>query len=276
MVDTILRAHDIVKNYELFLVDIWGVVLEELEAYPNVVDTINWISSKKTLCFLSNTPRLRPAVQKRLSDVGVNISENMIYSAGETAAKILSQSQKYLSIKEPIIYYLSDPKFADSYSDINLNTTDRLEEANIILVTAMIEEGDDLNKYNEILDKAASLGITCVCSNPDTIIPANGKLRYCPGYIVQGYKGKLVYTGKPHKDIFEMALDDYKHIPKDKILMIGDTIETDILGAQNAGIHSALVNTGNAAKLFAETNGNIEDMRKRLKISPSIFLSLTT
>jgi HAD superfamily hydrolase (TIGR01459 family) len=275
MNNRLLQASDIIDKYDLFLIDIWGVLLEELEPYPNVANTLNWISERKTLCFLSNTPRLRPAVQKRLADTGVNITENRIYTAGETAAKILSESQKYLSIAQPKIYYLSDPKFADSYSDINLNTVDRLEEANILLITAMIEEGEDLTKYDEILDRAAALGITCLCSNPDTIIPANGKIRYCPGYIVRNYKGKLIYSGKPYKDIFEMALTDYPDIPKDRILMVGDTIETDILGAKNAGIESALVHTGNAANIFTETNGNIETIRSKLPIAPSIFLTLS-
>jgi HAD superfamily hydrolase (TIGR01459 family) len=276
MNNKLLQASDVIDHYDLFLVDIWGVFLEELAPYPNVADTLNWIGERKTLCFLSNTPRLRPAVQKRLSEAGVSITENRIYTAGETAAKILSESQKYLSIADPKIYYLSDPKFADSYSDINLNTVDRLEDANILLVTAMIEEGEDLTKYDEMLEYAASLGITCLCSNPDTIIPANGKLRYCPGYIVKNYKGKLIYSGKPYKDIFEMALDDYPHISKDRILMIGDTIETDILGAKNVGIHSALVHTGNAAKIFNETNGNIEAIRSKLAHAPSIFLTLSS
>jgi HAD superfamily hydrolase (TIGR01459 family) len=276
MNNKLLQASDVIDHYDLFLVDIWGVFLEELAPYPNVADTLNWIGERKTLCFLSNTPRLRPAVQKRLSEAGVSITENRIYTAGETAAKILSESQKYLSIADPKIYYLSDPKFADSYSDINLNTVDRLEDANILLVTAMIEEGEDLTKYDEMLEYAASLGITCLCSNPDTIIPANGKLRYCPGYIVKNYKGKLIYSGKPYKDIFEMALDDYPHISKDRILMIGDTIETDILGAKNVGIHSALVHTGNAAKIFNETNGNIEAIRSKLAHDPSIFLTLSS
>jgi HAD superfamily hydrolase (TIGR01459 family) len=271
---SILRAHDIIENYDLFLVDIWGVILEENDPYPNVADKLNWLGLHKPLCFISNTPRLRPAVQKRLSEAGVKISENMIYTAGEVARKIILDSEKYLSIKEPLIYYLSHPKFADSYSDINLNTTNNLEEANILLVTAMIEEGEDLTIYDEILDRAASLGITCICANPDTIIPANGKLRYCPGYIVKNYKGKLVYTGKPHKDIFETAIADYPHIKRDRMLMIGDTLETDILGANSVGIKSALVTTGNATKFFQEMEKNRQLKKSHLSPEPSILLSL--
>lgn len=37
---------------------------------------------------------------------------------------------------------------------------------------------------------------------------------------------------------------------KNRILMIGDTLETDILGATNAGIDSALVMTGNTGRLL--------------------------
>ena len=60
--------------------------------------------------------------------------------------------------------------------------------------------------------------------------------------------------------------------------MIGDTVDMDILGAQNVGIESALVPTGNA-KLLREKAGLAEDkfteIRKYIDAQPSIFLDLS-
>ena len=57
---------------------------------------------------------------------------------------------------------------------------------------------------------------------------------------------EFIKFGKPDLRIFEYA---YKHckksVPKDKILMVGDTLITDIEGGNNFGIDTALVLTGN-------------------------------
>ncbi len=278
MVSHILKAKDIIDDYDLFLVDIWGVVLEGLEAYAGVVDTLNWIAERKPLCFVSNTPRLRPAIAQRLSSVGINIVDERIYTSGETAVKILADSKKHLGIEEPVIYHLSDPQFMDSYTEIDFNATDSIEKANVLFVTAQIDEGFDLGMYDELLDRAAQHGLVCLCVNPDTIIPVQDKLRYCPGYIVRDYKGRVVYTGKPHAEIFEAALADYPNIPRDRILMIGDTLDTDILGANNMGIKSALVDTGNSIRLFKShgvSKGDVMTLKNFISIHPSIFLSLS-
>ena len=52
-----------------------------------------------------------------------------------------------------------------------------------------------------------------------------------------------VGVAKPHIDIFEHALSAMGWPDKEKVLMVGDTLETDILGAQNAGLHTCWLNS---------------------------------
>ena len=53
--------------------------------------------------------------------------------------------------------------------------------------------------------------------------------------------------------------------------MIGDTLATDILGAKNAGIDSALVLTGNTGKLLKNTNEEKLIKLEQLFIENNIF-----
>ena len=88
-----------------------------------------------------------------------------------------------------------------------------------------------------------------ICSNPDTTIPKHGILRYCPGHfakIIEQHGGNVIYTGKPETSIYDLVFQRKPKINKDRILMIGDTFETDILGANRSGIDSALVLSGNS------------------------------
>ncbi len=266
------------NDYDLFLVDIWGVIYEGTYVYPGVVESLSMMAAQKTLCFVSNSPRLKPGVKERLKSFGIDANEDMIYSSGAVAALMIAESAKYLGIKDPVIYELTDDYFNAIYSSTGWNFTDELSKANILLVTAQMKEGDDLTQHDAMMEEAARLGLTCICPNPDTIIPEGNSKTYCPGFIVKNYKGKLVYTGKPHSHIFAPILEKYKHIPKDRILMIGDSVDLDILGAQNVGIKSALVPTGNA-KLLREKLGLQEheftSIRKHIEVQPSIFLDLS-
>lgn len=64
--------------------------------------------------------------------------------------------------------------------------------------------------------------------------------------------GKVIYFGKPFSDIFDNAKQYTK--PEEKIVMVGDTPWTDISGANNAGIDSALVMSG----VFAEFEKSLD------------------
>ena len=90
----------------------------------------------------------------------------------------------------------------------------------------------------------------------------------------------MIYTGKPHAEIFNQVLNAIPEIPKSRILMIVDTLDTDIIGANNVGIHSALVMTGNAKKFhsiaqdFDEKLSLMHEVATRAEIIPTFVTAL--
>lgn len=106
-------------------------------------------------------------------------------------------------------------------------------------------------EYLHLLEICLKRNKTLLVANPD--IFAHGTIDinspkvpiFTQGSIGKYYErmgGKVVYFGKPYKGIFDYA-KQYTD-PNDKIVMIGDTPWTDILGANIANIDSALVMTG--------------------------------
>ena len=92
----------------------------------------------------------------------------------------------------------------------------------------------------------------------------------------ENYKGKVIYTGKPYSHIFAPILEKYSHIPKDRMIMIGDTVDMDILGAHNIGISSALVDTGNSQRLCKKLGiSDFASIKSYIDPAPSILLSLS-
>jgi ribonucleotide monophosphatase NagD (HAD superfamily) len=59
---------------------------------------------------------------------------------------------------------------------------------------------------------------------------------------------KALVLGKPAGEFFQAAADRLG-VPNREVLMLGDDIETDIAGAQSAGMQAALVRTGKFREL---------------------------
>lgn len=121
------------------------------------------------------------------------------------------------------------------------------------------------------LEKFAKAGKTLFLSNPDIFAHCGIDGGEYP-IVMQGaiakyyekfFKGKAVYFGKPFVGIYNFA-KRISSSENDKILMVGDTLWTDVLGAYNAGIDSALVITGISGEFFRKMRG--KPLAEKLKI----------
>lgn len=85
-----------------------------------------------------------------------------------------------------------------------------------------------------------------VVANPDIAAPQALGFSAEPGYFAHQIADETeinpVFFGKPFPSIFDLAITKSGlKIDRSRILMVGDSLHTDILGAQAAGIASALV-----------------------------------
>jgi len=64
---------------------------------------------------------------------------------------------------------------------------------------------------------------------------------------------EAVIIGKPSPAFFQVALDDMG-LTKDEVLLIGDDIDSDVGGAQEAGLRAILVRTGKYRQAYAEAS----------------------
>jgi ribonucleotide monophosphatase NagD (HAD superfamily) len=104
-----------------------------------------------------------------------------------------------------------------------------------------------------------------LCINPDVVVERGDRLVWCAGALAQRYRllgGETIVVGKPHAPIYEGALRRLAAIagvPVDRgeALAIGDGAETDIRGANDAGIDALFVTGGIHAAVFgARDNPN--------------------
>jgi HAD superfamily hydrolase (TIGR01459 family) len=93
-------------------------------------------------------------------------------------------------------------------------------------------------------------GLTLLCANPDIVVQRGGKLIWCAGALARLYAqlgGRTVYFGKPYAPIYEAALVCL-HAMADqaamRVLVMGDGLETDIRGANGAGLDAIFIADG--------------------------------
>lgn len=252
----------IVDYYDAFVLDVWGVVHDGTKPYPGAVDCINHLLSlDKKILFLSNLPRPGSILMTKLIEFGIKATPEIILTSGDMVKYQLAHFDDSVFKKlGKRFYHLGAERNQDIVSDLQVSVVNDLFQANFILLTAYLDQDEDLNKHDEILKKAIDLKLPLICANPDKEIVNGDKIRHCAGVLAARYEalgGIVYYYGKPYPAVYEMACKKFKEYGinnKKRILMVGDTLDTDIKGAKNAEIDSALVLCGNMGILLAEKN----------------------
>ena len=83
--------------------------------------------------------------------------------------------------------------------------------------------------------------------------------------IFESLGGKVVYFGKPHKEIYEMCFSN-----KEKVLAIGDNLRTDIKGANNLKIDSIFILNGVHINEI-ENEDQLNKLFKKYNVRPNYY-----
>ncbi|WP_289043371.1 HAD hydrolase-like protein [uncultured Aliiroseovarius sp.] len=85
-----------------------------------------------------------------------------------------------------------------------------------------------------------------IVGNPDIVAPREGGLSREPGFFAHQLADATGiaprFLGKPFPEIFDLALARHDPaLPPARVLMVGDTLHTDVLGGRHMGFATALV-----------------------------------
>ena len=262
--------------YDAFIIDLWGVVHNGIEPYKGVIDCLQQLKSdNKSVLFLTNAPRPAAFIVQKLNDMGIQVTSDELLTSGDVVREQLIQfSDPVFSKLGRKFFHLGENRNPDILAGILAQSISTVDAASFVLLTAYINEGEDLNQYDKFLQDIAIRNLPVICANPDKVILNGTKLRYCSGFIAEKYEkigGIVHYYGKPYKAIYAKAFERLKENniqDKKRILMIGDTLETDILGAKTVGIDSVLVKMGNAKILLEK---NVQLNMSELEVLSNLF-----
>lgn len=254
----ITNLEEIIGDYDAILSDIWGVVHNGIEPFKTSVTALTAARKKGVkVVLITNAPSPSSQVIDHLKykiAAGDEFYDDIITS-GDVAKSIIDgwgdKKCFHLGLRESDTEAVQ-PGFAELVD---------LEQADYVLCTFLARKNDvDPRDYLPLLKQMKKKGLPFLCSNPDAVVDVGGTLYYCAGTLAQMYEeieGEVVYTGKPHATIYEEALKKLSVLaggdvaPK-KILIIGDSLSTDVPGANRLGSDMLFVADGIHAREFEQ------------------------
>tara|TARA_B100001057_G_scaffold30599_1_gene27906 strand:- start:1144 stop:1962 length:819 start_codon:yes stop_codon:yes gene_type:complete len=229
----------IVDNYNLFYIDLWGVVHNGVNLYQSAIDTLKEISKKKKdYVLLTNAPRPNSTVKNFLKKMGMDkeISDN-VFTSGEAALNYLNKN--YFDEK---FYHVGPPRDFDLFKSFEKMKLNNIENSEYIICTGLFDEHDnDLNYYKKLFEK--SLKKKMICTNPDLIVDRGDTRELCAGSVAMVFEkmgGEVIYFGKPYPEVYNQSINNKNK----KILSIGDNLNTDIKGANLLNYDSLIISNG--------------------------------
>ena len=233
------NSFEIIKNYDAFIVDVWGVIHSSGVLYKNTENAMKQMMEFGRVILLSNAPRRAKKVADFLVSIGIKpgIHYHDILTSGEAFLHHAKQSG------HKTVFYLGPEKDLDVLDGEGIEITHNIDDAFDDAIVTGLTDVEDLKKDIPILEKLLQKSIVLSCINPDIVVKVGNGHQLCAGALAKEYEkmgGSVKYFGKPHGEVYAMVFEMLNRVKKDKILAIGDGMETDILGANNAGIDSLL------------------------------------
>jgi NagD protein len=227
-----------------YLIDMDGVIYRENILIPGAADFVQALQANGTpFLFLTNNSAPTPEdLAVRLKHLGIHgLSARHFYTSALNTADFLSETDPSCTVfvigEGGILTALHERKIAN----------DAIRPGYVV-----VGEGattiEKLSKAHEFIEKGARL----LATNPDNWCPVSSE-KTRPGagataaFLEASTGHRAYFLGKPNGYMFHRAkrkLVEISHNQPEQVVMIGDTMETDIRGAFEAGLQSYLVLTG--------------------------------
>jgi HAD superfamily hydrolase (TIGR01459 family) len=242
------RLRNLVDGVEVVLSDIWGVVHNGLEAFPEACAALrSYRNQGGTVILITNAPRAADSVQRQLRKLGVaDDTYDAIVSSGDLTRHYVADHPGRK------LFWLGPERDSSIYRGLDAVLAP-LEDADYIVCTGLLDdETESAEDYRPMMQKARERKLTLICANPDIVVERGDRLVYCAGAIAELYRelgGEVIFYGKPHRPIYERAMAlaagcRGHAVEQERVLAIGDSVRTDLAGAHGFGIDCLFVTRG--------------------------------
>lgn len=250
------RLRDLTTGVDVILSDVWGVIHDGIHGFPDACNALQSFRAQGgTVIMITNAPRPADSVQRQLRKMDISDETyDAIVSSGDLTrnyvASHLGQS----------VFVIGPERDNPMFRGLDVKLTP-LEKADYIVCTGPFnDEIETEEDYRGMMEEARKRNLTFVCANPDIVVERGDRLITCAGAIAELYRslgGDVIFYGKPHRPIYDRALElaaekRGKSTPAGRILAIGDSVRTDLIGANTMGLECLFLTRGIHSADFAD------------------------
>lgn len=250
-------------RFDGLLVDLDGVVWIGREPVPGSPEALRaLLEAGKRIVFVTNNPGRPPAAYaERLRELGVEVDEGQIVTAGMVAARLAGEAAG----AGGSAFVIGAPALKEmvAATGARLLEGEAAWEADVVVVSG--HRGFD---YGELLvaKRALDRGAALFATSHDPTMPYPGGELPGTGAVLAAVETatgrRAEIAGKPERHLFEMAVEalrgsfrshsDRKEPRDGRLAMVGDRVSSDIAGGRAAGLETVLVLSGTTSREEAE------------------------
>ena len=245
------------KAFDVILLDAFGVLNRGKEAIAGAAQCVSHLKTdgQPFLVVSNNASQSPEKLENQFSRMGFEIHQEEILSSGMAVLPFVSASPfrdlpYYLvGTADSIQSYAPEPeRFMVNYHSEDVLKNGCLDRVDYILLCSNRDYygGIQQRQVESLLNKGP---LPILLANPDLVAPdASGGVSAVAGYTaaqwVETFRCPLWGVGKPFAPIFSLARQRFPQVPPERFLMVGDTLDTDILGGAAQGFKTCLTLSG--------------------------------
>ena len=269
------RLENILDNFDALLLDAYGVLNIGSSLIPGITKTLEKARQKNITLLVVTNGASNNSFKKRdqLASLGLEFSNDEIISSRETAEIFLSLNQPKgpLGVLGNVGNNFKIPNLSCFELEQDLDMFDEMNSF-ILLGTLHWDTVWQEILFNSLNANPRPLFV----ANPDLIAPHEKNYSMEPAYYVSHLIKNGIHLpfwlGKPFPTIFELAINRLnelsgRYIPLYRIGMVGDTLHTDVLGANSFGLKSILMTKHGLFK-----NTDVGSVIRKTNISPDYIV----
>ena len=220
-----------------FLIDLDGTLYFKGEPCPGAIETVNYLRQEKyQLRFLTNTTAKTPKMlHAQMQALGFDIYEDEIFNATYACLQYLRSQSKNRC------HFMVDDAVKAFFKEIPVD-----DDAPDFVVVGDYGEGFDFHALNHAFRLLMNGSELIALQKGLYWFSSEGMFLDCGAFVtlLEAAAGKTAKVmGKPSRTFFKIALESLQCSPSE-VIVVGDDITSDILGAQAMEMRSILVKTG--------------------------------
>lgn len=248
--ETVSGLEEIMGNFDLVLLDSYGVLCRGAAPIEGAAEAINKLRAHNIpFCVVSNdTMTNRSVAVEKYRKRGFDFQNHEVLTSldiTETWLKTVTDLERY-----GVIAPLEHPSNALLEKMVRLNNCNGVIPDNVDTLLFLTGAGWTAKMQENLVDSANGRQFRLVVGNPDIGSPNGDRITATPGYFLAilveetAQQARPVLFGKPDTSIFKQALKPHTITEHSRVLMVGDTLYTDILGGNAMGFKTLLLECG--------------------------------